>query len=784
MKKAKTRTLIHLEHLEDRVVPSTNHQILAIPKSVLTDPQSIDGTGNNLANPEWGSTDTQLIRLVDSDYGDGVSTLAGEDRPSAREISNLLAAQEESMLNDRYLSDILWQWGQFIDHDLDLTEGADPAEPANIAVPMGDPDFDPGNSGTQEISFSRSIYDQTTGTDEVYPREQINEITAFIDGSMIYGSDEERADELRTFEGGKLKTSDGELLPYNEAGLENAGGTSDSLFLAGDVRANEQAGLIAMHTLWVREHNWWADQIAEENPDWSDEEIYQATRAIVIAEIQSITYNEFLPALLGPEALSDYEGYDPIVDPGIANIFSTASYRFGHSMLSTELLRLDNDGNVIDAGNLDLQDAFFNPAAIEENGIGSLLKGLASQQAQEIDNQIVDDVRNFLFGPPGAGGFDLASLNIQRGRDHGLPNYNDARIQLGLERVTSFDQISSDLDVQAALEEAYGTVDNIDVWVGALAEDHAEGSSMGELNQTVIVDQFERLRDGDRYWYQNVFEGDMLDQLENTTLADVIMRNTEITNLQANVFYTEEVLYYSVDEGVRSSDLAVVVNADSEDIVDRRSRDVVASGSLDQIEKVIVTGADSSEDRITIDVRQAQASLPSGIQVDAGDRRDSIFVRGTSGEDTFRARDNELGVNGHEITYSEVERVTIEASREDDVRIAPETDADVDVVQSGRDRNRRGRQGPGRSQAGNDNPWTTMPPQEESENQHCTGPQQSEEEELPSPGSQEPGQQTPPQQPAFLQGPQPPLTPQPNPSPQNQLDGDPFQGLGKPGPRR
>ncbi len=478
-KKSNTRAFFRLEHLEDRVVPSADNLILEIPESVLTGPPSIDGTGNNLTHPDWGSTGTQLIRIVESDYGDGISSSAGEDRPSAREVSNLLAAQEESILNDRYLSDILWQWGQFIDHDLDLTEGADSAESANIEVPTDDLFFDPFGTGTQEISLNRSAYDETTGTDTDNPREQINQITAFLDGSMIYGSDEERAAALRTFEGGKLKTSGGDLLPYNEEGLENAGGTSDALFLAGDVRANEQAGLTAMHTLWVREHNWWADQIAAEKPDWTDEEVYLAARAIVIGEIQAITYSEFLPALLGVDALSDYQGYDPSVDPNIANIFSTASYRFGHSMLSTELLRLDNDGNVIDAGNLDLQDAFFNPSAIAENGIDSLLKGLASQQAQEIDNQVVDDVRNFLFGPPGSGGFDLASLNIQRGRDHGLPSYNDAREQLGLERVTSFDQITSDPEVRAALEEAYGTVDNIDVWVGALAEDHIEGSSMG-----------------------------------------------------------------------------------------------------------------------------------------------------------------------------------------------------------------------------------------------------------------------------------------------------------------
>jgi hypothetical protein len=206
-------------------------------------------------------------------------------------------------------------------------------------------------------------------------------------------------------------------------------------------------------------------------------------------------------------------------------------------MLSPQLLRLNNDGTVIDAGNLALRDAFFAPDEIVAEGIDALLLGAANQLAQEIDNMIVDDVRNFLFGPPGSGGFDLASLNIQRGRDHGLPDYNQARRDLGLEPVSSFDEITSNPAVAAALREVYGDVNNIDVWVGGLAEDHVPGASVGELIYTVLVDQFERIRDGDRFWYQHVFGGEELRKIENTTLADVIERNTGIDRVQDNVFF-------------------------------------------------------------------------------------------------------------------------------------------------------------------------------------------------------------------------------------------------------
>ena len=499
--------------------------------------RSIDGTGNNVENPELGSTHVPLLNTTTVEYADGISEPAGADRPSAREISNTIAAQTTTEVNDRGLTDITWLFGQFIDHDLDLSEGDGETESFDIEVPEGDIFFDPFGTGEEVITLSRSPTVEGTGTSTDNPALQVNDITAFLDGSVIYGSDQERADELRTFEGGLLEVSEGDLLPFNEAGLDNAGGTGDTLFLAGDIRANENAALLAMHTLWVREHNYWAGELAAEDPSLTDEEIYQEAKAIVTAELQVITYNEFLPALLGEDVISEYSGYDSSVDPSIANVFSTAAYRFGHSMLSTELLRLNNDGTTAEEGNLSLADAFFSPDEISDNGIDSLLLGATSQIANEIDNQVVDDIRNFLFGPPGAGGFDLASLNIQRGRDHGLADYNQVREDMGLDRVTSFGEISSDPNVAANLEALYGDVDNIDVWVGGLAEDHVDGGSLGELFTTIIADQFERIRDGDRFWYENVFSVSELDQLESTTLADILERNTDIVGLQENVFF-------------------------------------------------------------------------------------------------------------------------------------------------------------------------------------------------------------------------------------------------------
>ena len=312
----------------------------------------------------------------------------------------------------------------------------------------------------------------------------------------------------------------------------------DGRVIAGDVRASENVALTSVQTLFVREHNRLADEIVAANPTLSDEAIYQQARAIVIGEIQAITYNEFLPALLGNRAISRYDGYDASVNPQLATEFSTAAFRFGHSTLNDDVGFFDNEGRDL-FDEIELKDAFFASSLLDKTGIDSVLKYEASSQAQEIDLEVVDSLRNFLFGPPGAGGFDLVALNIQRGRDHGLSDYNSTREAYGLDAVDSFADITSDADLQGKLETLYGDVNNIDLWVGLMAENHVREASVGELTQTIIADQFERIRDGDRFYYENVFKGQELRAIDNTTLADVIERNTNVDGLQDNVFFMQ-----------------------------------------------------------------------------------------------------------------------------------------------------------------------------------------------------------------------------------------------------
>ena len=505
--------------------------------------RSMDGRGNNLDNPTWGMAGTALLRAAPTSYADGISQPTNT-RPNPRDISNLVSAQDESVPNSSGASDMFWQWGQFLDHDISQSPDSR-IQQFPIPVPQDDPVFRPSGTFLAFIPLNRSEFDPDTGTDRQNPRRQTNKITAFIDGSMLYGSDDARAQALRTNDGtGRLKTShDGRFLPYNEDGLDNDGGSDlTNLFVAGDERANEQIGLIAMHTLFVREHNRLADILASRSPSLSGNEIYWLARKIVGAQVQRITFNEFLPLLLGPDAIGPYSGYDSSVDPTITNEFSAAAYRMGHTLLSSSLLLLNADG---ETDQISLARAFFNPSFVEEHGISPILRGLSAQPAQEVDTLVIDEARNMLLKAPQGRRLDLAALNIQRGRDHGVGDYNTVRGAYGLSAVEGFADITSDPAAQQALMLAYGNVDDLDLWVAALAEDHLPGASVGETLQTIISDQFRRLRDGDRFWFENdpffLANPELLNQVRGIALANVIRCNTYLEDeIQDNAFIVRE----------------------------------------------------------------------------------------------------------------------------------------------------------------------------------------------------------------------------------------------------
>ena len=482
-----------------------------------------DGSENNLAHPSYGKSNTALLRKSAVAYGDGISTLSPRT-PTPREISNAVCKSTGSKLNSNNLTDFVWLWGQFVDHELDLTPTLS-TEPANMTTPGND--LYPGRT----IPFDRSNFKYNSS-----PRQQVNVLSSYIDCSNVYSSDTTRCYALRKLDGsGELKTTtanNGELiLPYNTFGLDNAqptGTQKDSFFIAGDIRANENVALTAVHTLFVREHNRLAQSIKASHPLYTEEEIFQAARRLVTAFMQKITYTDFLPLLIGD--LSLYTGYKTNVDSSVVTEFSTVGFRLGHTMVSSTL----STGT----GSISLITSFFNPSYVQTNGIDNLLLGASNKLMQEIDNEIVDELRDFLFGAPTALQLlDLASLNIQRARDHGITDYNSLRVAYGLTAYTQFSQITTNTTVRTKLQSVYSSINGIDPWVGALCEDHQQGAAVGPLLKTILKDQFERLRDGDRYWWQSdlMITPEQRIEITNTKLSDIINRNCSVV-VSSNVF--------------------------------------------------------------------------------------------------------------------------------------------------------------------------------------------------------------------------------------------------------
>ena len=142
-------------------------------------------------------------------------------------------------------------------------------------------------------------------------REQLNQVTAFVDASHTYGSDVCESRKLRSFIGGRLNVTKHpirgkDLLPQISEHAE-CKSPSGVCFTGGDTRASEQPGLTAIHTVFMREHNRIVGEMAQINPHWNDEQLFQNARRIMSAMMQHVTYNEFMPRVLGWNAVQLYD---------------------------------------------------------------------------------------------------------------------------------------------------------------------------------------------------------------------------------------------------------------------------------------------------------------------------------------------------------------------------------------------------------------------------------------------------------------------------------------------
>ena len=510
------------------------------PNSLISDSvisYSIDGTGNNLANSKLGAAGSDEVRIAPARFAPGTTGTAPgttdtapgtTDTPVAgpdpRVISNTIFANDKELNDPGGRSAYTYAFGQFIDHDLDLnpnqTPAADGSNTLKIVIPPGDAFFTPGTT----INILRGQVDPKNGN-------AIDADTSFLDLSQVYGSDAATAAGLRNADG-TMKTQNGGL-PIGP----------DGQFMGGDVRVAENPDLTSIDVLFVREHNYWVAKLHAEEPALSGDQLYARARAITTAEYQNIIYSGYLPSLLGSAAPDAYTGYDPNVNPSIMEEFSTAAFRFGHTIISPTESKIANDGAVLQVQ--DLIAAAGEPATTFNNfgGADALLRNMAQDTSQQEGVGIVSDLLNLLDANPNDVG-DLGAIDVERERDLGINTLNQTRVALGLRPYTSFDQITSDPTLAAELKSVYGSVNDVDLFVGGLAENANAGdtgSMLGPTFTTIISEQFTNLRAGDRLYFENQgFSPTLMDEIQDTTLSDLILRDTNTTAIQADAFVATE----------------------------------------------------------------------------------------------------------------------------------------------------------------------------------------------------------------------------------------------------
>ncbi|KAI1290314.1 Chorion peroxidase [Halotydeus destructor] len=533
--------------------------------------RTLTGMCNNLEYPSWGSSRSAMVRFLPPAYADGISvpraSNSGAELPSARVVS--FVVHHDISERDVHVTSALIAFGQLIDHDMTLAVpttdsfgsdlmccGKEEQERHPNCLPISVPADDPFYKFFKRtcMDFVRVQAGLKPGC-PFGPRAQINAISAFIDGNSIYGSSQEVATRLRSYAGGRLKTSAihkdiglKDLLPLKtlepDQGCERTGRSRKLYcFEAGDERANEQITLTVLHTLWMREHNRIADYFAAATY-WDDETIYQETRRIMIAQLQHIVFNEFLPVILGRKLMHKYGldlvqegfygGYDTKVNAGIRLAFQAAAFRFGHSILPDTTERYNKFHEKLEA--IRLSQVIRQPYDLYRPGvIDTFVLGTINQEAARMDPEITTEVTNHLFEKPGTHfGTDLAALNVQRGRETGLPGYNAFREYCGLPRAYSFHDLLGSFDNRTIhrFSTLYATVDDIDLFSAGVAEYPAPGAMTGPVFSCIMAEQFANVRRGDRFWYENhgwpsSFNLAQLNEIRKTKFARTICDNSD-----------------------------------------------------------------------------------------------------------------------------------------------------------------------------------------------------------------------------------------------------------------
>lgn len=524
--------------------------------------RTIDGSCNNVNRTYLGKSNTVYGRLLQSDYDDGLHEMRGHlsnTLPNPRLISTTLTTNHSVPEKNHTILTALW--GLLVYHDVSFTpvrgmvhlknpimccnlDGGSllprysHASCAPINIPKVDPFF--GVKHQTCMNYVRSLPGLRTDG-KLGPMEQMNQVTHFLDASFLYGSTSSYARSIRTLEGGKLIDADQSIKKCFKVG-----NSSSVCYEDGNSRIMFVPQLRVVQLIFLNEHNKIADSLASINKKWSDEKIYQETRRIIIAVFQHITYNHWLPVLLGEKFVKDlnvtstkksHVDYNSDVEPVISNAVATAAFPSLNSMLDNFIKLYKEDGTILKETHL--RDHIVEDFT-DKNYIDQLVKSMITQNAQKLDTKYADTLTKYWYSISGDFGVDALSLDIQRGRDHGLPGYVKFRKYCNLSEIKTFDDLNKIIhheDVRK-LRTLYENVADIDLLVGIISEKQLEDALVGPTLQCLLGNQFKNTRTGDRYFFDHTanFNEAQLSQIKRCSLARIFCDNSGIATVQSDVF--------------------------------------------------------------------------------------------------------------------------------------------------------------------------------------------------------------------------------------------------------
>jgi len=559
-------TLAHMrDKLNERNLVNTYPAgtLIGFQKEGQTPPEGVqffrtaDGSWNNLSNPKEGAAGTRFLLNVQPD---AVRPEIGETlmTPNPRLISRKLLTRDGPIKEVPFLNLLAAVWIQFETHDW-INHG-EILDTEFHEIPLAEDDPARRQYHQSNMFVGKTQPDPTRMPEDKVAKTFINEVTHWWDGSQIYGSDFETQKRLRSGVDGKMKLEPDGRLPLDKKKLEEVG-----------FQRNWWVGLTLLHTLFIKEHNAICDRLKASYPQWDDNRLFNVARLINAAVMAKIHTVEWTPAILpnkglnmalnanwfgiltnlcaygkDRETLSVVKVRNPELGGVVGNLINKHDQPYGLTEEFVEVYRLHSLlPETLRLQKIDQSQAAEVPTPAtrqagsakitKQFGIADLLFSFGNQNPGQL---VLNNYPRFMqeLSIPGNPLFDMGAVDILRARERGVPRYNEFRRQLGLKRISSFDDLTSDQAQVRKLKEVYGDkpedVEKLDLMIGTLAEGQENRPThfgFGETMFQIFILNATRRLQADRFYTDNYNEAtytrEGLDWIDSSTFKTVLLRN-------------------------------------------------------------------------------------------------------------------------------------------------------------------------------------------------------------------------------------------------------------------